>query len=87
MIYLILSSIVDREIKGKISSQLSPKSPNLSPYPSSVNNIKTIQLIGKNDTTTSNKCPSLRLTGERVPRSLENKTIGKGSTPFAGVRA
>ena len=87
MIYLILSSIVDREIIDKVSPHFSPHSPHLSPYQSSDNNIEQLQLILANDTTTSNKYPSLRLIEERDPRYLENKTIDKGSTPFVGVRA
>ena len=92
MIYLILSSIVDREIIDKVSPHFSPHfsphSPHLSPYPSSgKNNIEQLQLILANDTTMSNKYPSSTLTEEQGLRSLENKTIGKGSTPFVEVRA
>ena len=90
MIYLILSSSVDREIIDKVSphfSPHSPHSPHLSPYPSSANNIEQLQLILANDTTTSNKYPSSTLIEELDLRSLENKTIGKGSTPFVEVRA
>lgn len=87
MIYLILSSIVDREIIDKVSPHFSPHSPHFSPYPSSANNIEQLQLILANDTTMSNKYPSSTLIEEQDLRSLENKTIGKGSTPFAEVRA
>ena len=88
MIYLILSSIVDREIIDKVSPHFSPHfsphSPHLSPYPSSgKNNIEQLQLILANDTTMSNMCPSLRLTEERVHHSPENKATDRESKPSA----
>lgn len=39
--------------------------------------------IVTNDTTMSNRCPSLRLTEERVHHSPENKATDRGSKPSA----